>query len=54
MKILLAGGEGYIGSHLYSQLEEIASVTSIDYSNSAIKKDFISMHPPEATPRCCI
>ena len=43
MKILLAGGEGYIGSHLYSQLEEIASVTSIDFDDGPSEKDCINL-----------
>jgi len=41
--ILLTGGNGYIGSHLYSQLEEQASVTSIDYGNGSAEKDFINL-----------
>jgi nucleoside-diphosphate-sugar epimerase len=43
MKILITGGNGYIGSHLYSQLEEHASVTSIDYGSGPIEKDFINI-----------
>ena len=43
MRILLAGGQGYIGSHLYSQLEEQSSITSIDYGNGPTEKDFISL-----------
>ena len=42
-KVLLAGVNGYIGSHLYSQLEEQAAVTSLDYGNSSAKKDFINL-----------
>jgi len=43
MKILIAGNKGYIGSHLYSQLVEQASITSIDYGNGLGEKDFINM-----------
>lgn len=43
MKILIASGKGYIGSHLYSQLEEQASVTSIVYGNGPTEKDFINL-----------
>jgi len=43
IRILIAGGNGYIGSHLYSQLEEHASVTSIDYGSDQTKKDFINI-----------
>jgi len=42
-KLLLAGGKGYIGSHLYSQFEGHISVTSIDYGNSITEKDFINL-----------
>ena len=41
--ILIAGGAGYIGSHLYSHLEEQYSVTSIDSGISSTEKDFISL-----------
>ena len=43
IKILLAGGTGYIGSHLFSHLKEHASVTSIDYGNAPTEKDFINL-----------
>ena len=43
MKTLITGRQGYIGSHLYSQLEEQSSVTSIDYGNGPTEKDFISL-----------
>ena len=43
MRILIVGGNGYIGSHLYSQLEQQASVTSIDYGNGPAEKDFINL-----------
>ncbi|SVB14581.1 uncharacterized protein METZ01_LOCUS167435 [marine metagenome] len=42
-KILLAGGNGIIGSYLCFQLKEQASVTSIGYSNYPNKKDFINI-----------
>ena len=42
-KILIAGGNGYIGSHLYSQLEEQASVVCIDYGIGSAEKDFINL-----------
>ena len=41
--ILIAGGQGYIGSYLYTQLKEQATVTSIDYGNAPAEKDFISL-----------
>ena len=41
--ILVAGGSGYIGFHLYSQLEEQAVVTSLDYSNGKAEKCFINL-----------
>ena len=42
-KILLAGANGYIGSHLYSHLERQASVTSIDNGDDQNEKDFINL-----------
>ena len=42
-KILIAGASGYIGSHLYSQLEEHSKVTSIDYGNDQTEKYFINL-----------
>ncbi len=47
MKILLVGGQGYIGSYLFSQLEEQASVTSIDYGPGSAEKDFINLNLTE-------
>ena len=41
MRILIVGGNGYIGSHLYLQLKEQAFVSSIDYGNYG--KDFINL-----------
>ena len=41
MRILIVGGNGYIGSHLYFQLKEQAFVASIDYGNDS--KDFINL-----------
>ena len=41
--ILVAGGSGYIGSHLSSQLEVPSSVISIDYGNCTTEKDFINL-----------
>jgi len=42
-KLLLAGGKGYIGSHLYSQLEKHISVTSIDYGNYPTEGDILNL-----------
>jgi len=39
MKILLAGGKGYIGSNLLSRLELQASIKSIDYYQEQIDKN---------------
>ena len=41
--ILLAGANGYIGSHLYSQLKKQTSVVSIVYCNGPAEKDFIKL-----------
>ena len=43
MKILIAGGKGYIGSYLYSPLEEQASITSVDYGNNQNAKEIINL-----------
>jgi len=43
MRILIAGGNGFIGSHIYSQLEEQAPVTSLGYGNDSSEKDFINL-----------
>ena len=43
MRILLAGGSGFIGSHLYTQLNEQCSVTSIDYGDDSAEKDSIQL-----------
>jgi nucleoside-diphosphate-sugar epimerase len=43
VKALIEGGNGYIGSHLYSILEKQASVASIDYGNCTTEKDFINL-----------
>jgi nucleoside-diphosphate-sugar epimerase len=40
--IILAGSNGFIGSHLYSQLEE-HSVTLIDYGNGPAENFFINL-----------
>ena len=42
-KILLTGGNGFIGSCLHSQFKGQASVTIIDYENDSTEKDFISL-----------
>ena len=42
-KILLTGAKGFIGSHLYSQLEEKVTITSVDYINDSAEKDFINL-----------
>ena len=43
MKILLLGGKGYIGSHLFSQLKEHASITSVDYGDNQNAKEIINL-----------
>ena len=43
MKALIAGGNGYIGLKLYSQLEQQVSITSIDYSQGPIEKNFTKL-----------
>ena len=43
MSFLLTGANGYIGSYLYSQLEEKASFTCIDYIRGSSEKDFINL-----------
>ena len=42
-KILLTGSNGFIGSHLYSQLKEQDSVTSIRHGNGPVEKGFIKL-----------
>ena len=42
MNLFIAGVNGYIGSHLYSHLEEHSTVTSIDYGNDQTEKDIIN------------
>ena len=42
-KILIVGGNGYIGSHLYYQLKKQDSVTSLDYGNGPAEKDVIKL-----------
>lgn len=41
--ILLVGAKGYIGSHLFSQLERKASISSVDYVNDHTVNDFINL-----------
>ena len=41
--ILIAGGRGYIGSHLSAELKKQANVTSIDYGKSTVEKDTICL-----------
>ena len=41
--ILVAGGSGYIGFHLYSTLEEQSSFTSIDFGDGPSEKDCINL-----------
>jgi len=43
MRILLAGGNGYIGSNLLFRLEQQASITSINYSQGPNEKNFIKL-----------
>ena len=43
MKILIAGGNGYIGNNLHSQLEKRATIISLDYGNCTSGKDFINL-----------
>ncbi len=43
MKLLIAGGNGLIGSNLYSQLEGHISIISIDHGNGSAEKDSISL-----------
>mgnify|MGYP001398398692 CR=1 FL=1 len=40
MKILIAGGNGFIGTYLFSQLAEKVSITSIDYNQDIIDENF--------------
>ena len=41
--ILVAGGSGYIGSHLFSQLKDQASITSVDYGDNQNAKEIINL-----------
>jgi len=43
MKMLIAGGGGFIGSHLLSQYKEQNATTSIDHSIDSTGKDFIDL-----------
>ena len=43
MKILLAGDKGFIGSYLYSHLEQRVSITSIDYSKGQCEKNYTQL-----------
>ena len=42
-KILLTGSNGFIGSHLYSQIEGQISVTSVDYGDNQNAKEIINL-----------
>ena len=42
--ILLAGGKGFIGSYLYSQLRDRASITSLGYINDSTKINMIDLN----------
>ena len=42
-KILIAGGNGFIGNNLRSNFNRKMSVVSIDYSNNSPNKDFINL-----------
>ena len=44
MKILIAGGQGFIGSHLNSSLEEQAAITCFDNSHSQSAENFIKVN----------
>ena len=43
MKILVAGANGYIGSKLFTQFEQMFSITSLDYSQGLIENNFIQL-----------
>ena len=43
MRILIAGGKGFIGSHLNSSLDEQAAITCFDYSLSQSAINFIKV-----------
>jgi len=43
MKILIAGGQGFIGSHLNSSLEEQAAITCFDYNPNQSLDNFIKV-----------
>ena len=43
MKILLAGGKGFIGSYLYTHLGQGVSIISIDYSKGQSEKNYTQL-----------
>jgi len=43
MNILIAGATGYIGSKLVIKLEQLVSITSIDYSQGTTEKNFTEL-----------
>jgi len=43
MKILIAGGNGLIGTYLNKHLNEPASIISIDYSNRTVQNNFVKL-----------
>jgi len=48
MIILLAGGNGFIGSHIYSRLETSASITSLDTSASTDNINYVELNLTDA------
>ena len=44
MRILIAGGKGFIGTHLLSSLEEHTAITCFDYSSSQSAENFIKIN----------
>ena len=42
-KVLIAGGNGFIGSFLYNKLNKQFPITVMDNSESSIEKDFIQL-----------